>query len=77
MKTQEELKKLTTQRLLNYYRAERKRMFRQGFRYDENDGWVGRNSHTLCGRNFTDVEASEQIEYLLMVQLELNSRENI
>ena len=86
MKTKDELLKLTTTRLLNYYKAERKRMFRQGFTYGVIDedvngnelfGWSSSGAHSFWGRSFTDIERAEQIDYLLSIKLELDLRGNI
>lgn len=87
MKTLEEIQKLTTSRLLRYYKAERNRMFNRGFRYiviDEDEigneilGWDYTSARSYWGGcNLTATEASKQIDYISTIKKELDSRENI
>lgn len=79
MKTLKELKKLTSDRLLSYYQAERNRMFRAGYQYciiDEDEdgsvmmGWIGPNSES----NSIIVA---QLNYINLIKTELDSRPNI
>jgi len=79
MKTLKELKKLTSDRLLSYYQAERNRMFRAGYQYcivdeDENGsvimGWIGPN-------NDTNLIITSQINYINLIKNELDGRIHI
>lgn len=79
MKTLKELKKLTSDRLLSYYQAERNRMFRAGYQYcilGENEdgsvimGWIGPN-------NDTNLIITSQINYINLIKSELDSRTHV
>lgn len=93
MKTQEEIKKLTTKRLLLYYKAERDRMFRHNFKYGllamwyedfDNElfgmdevGWYGGIAHEGMWVKSSPNFVQEQIAYITMIKSELDSREHI
>lgn len=72
-----EIKTINTKNLLRYFRAERKRMFAKGYKYitlDEDElgnpilGWDNNsNSDTF----------NDDINYLNLIKVELNSRSDI
>lgn len=76
-KSIKELKKLNTKNLLRYYKAERNRMFKKGYRYTIIDEDI--NGDIIMGwTNLSGMETfSEDIDYLYLIKKELNTREHI
>ena len=76
-KSIEELRKLNTKNLLQFYRAERKRMFNLGYKYmviDEDD-----NGDIIMGwDNSSKSETfNEDVDFLCLIKKELNTREHV
>ena len=75
-KSIQELRKLNTKNLLQFYRAERNRMFNRGYKYmviDEDN-----NGDIIMGwDNSSKSETfNEDVDFLCLIKTELNTREH-
>jgi hypothetical protein len=66
--TIDQLKKLTTVRLLNLYKSERKKMYSKGYRFEDNQ-WNRENGESAT---FND-----DVDFLELIKNELENRENL
>ncbi|MCK9417456.1 hypothetical protein M0Q97_12520 [Candidatus Dojkabacteria bacterium] len=72
--TIEQLKKLTTVRLLNLYKSERTKMYSKGYRF-ENNQWNCQYI-SFIDSNRSDI-FNDDVNYLELIKNELENRENL